>query len=209
MVGTPAPAIVGRSVGPATIVPEEVLPEVELAPVVVAEEEESVDEASSVDVAVDSLERVLDARVEVLVGSSLVLLLRSGRSSCALTIGAPARARSARSCVFLARRTMFAAVAAFCERRLATTRLHWCDGLVEGCVLGVPVVEYLLRPAFPCLPVSDGPSLNMAIVTLTLLSSVDCLVCAGRCCRLPRGRSRMQALARCRRQAGNAKQGTR
>lgn len=144
MVGIPAPAIVGRSVGPATIVPEEVLPEVELAPVVVAEEEESVLEASSVDVAVDSLERVLDARVEVLVGSSLVLLLRSGRSSCAITIGAPARASSASSCVFLARRTMFAVVAAFFERQLATMRLQRCDGLVEGCALGAPVVEYLL-----------------------------------------------------------------
>lgn len=59
--------------GPATTVPEEVLPEVELAPVVVAEEEESVDEASSVDVALEALERVLDARVDVLDGSSLVL----------------------------------------------------------------------------------------------------------------------------------------
>ena len=204
MVGMPAPAIVGRSVGPAMIVPEEV----ELAPVVVAEEEESVDEASSVDVAVDSLERVLDSRVDVLVGSSLVLPLRSGRSSCAITIGAPARASSASSCVFLARRTMFAVVAALFERRLATMRLHRCYGLVEGCALGVSVVVYVLRPAFPCLPVSDGPSLRRAIVMLTLLSLVDCLVCAGRCCRLPRGRSRMQALARCRRQAGNAKQGT-
>lgn len=187
------------------IVPEEV----ELAPVVVAEEEESVDEASSVDVAVDSLERVLDWRVDVLVGSSLVLPLRSGRSSCAITIGAPARASSASSCVFLARRTMFAVVAALFERRLATMRLHRCYNLVEGCALGVSVVVvYVLRPAFPCLPVSDGPSLRPAIVMLTLFSLVDCLVCAGRYCRLPRGRSRMQALARCRRQAGNAKQGT-
>jgi hypothetical protein len=113
------------------IVPDEVLPEVELALVVVAEEEEeSVAEASSVDVAVDSLERVLDWRVDVLVGSSLVLLLRSGRSSCAFTIGAPARASSANSCVFLARRTMFAVAAAFSERRLAMTRLHRCYGLV-------------------------------------------------------------------------------
>ena len=152
MVGMPAPAIVGRSVGPAMIVPEEV----ELAPVVVAEEEESVDEASSVDVAVDSLERVLDSRVDVLVGSSLVLPLRSGRSSCAITTGAPARASSASNCVFLARRTMFAVVAALFERRLATMRLHRCYGLVEGCALGVSVVEYVLRPAFPCLPVSDG-----------------------------------------------------
>jgi hypothetical protein len=109
MVGIPAPAIVGRSVGPATIVPDEVLPEVELAPVVVAEEEESVLEASSVDVALEALERVLDARVEVVVGSSLVLLLRSGSPvSCAITTGAPARASSASSFVFLARRTMFA-----------------------------------------------------------------------------------------------------
>ena len=95
--------------GPATIVPDEVLPEVELAPVVVAEEAESVLEASSVDVALEALERVLDARVDVLEGSSLVLPLRSGRSlSCAIAIGAPARASSASSCVFLARRTMFA-----------------------------------------------------------------------------------------------------
>ena len=95
------------------IVPEEVLPEVELAPVVVAEEAESVDDA------LDSLERVLDWRVDVVVGSSLVLLLRSGRSSCAFTIGAPARASTASRCVFLARRTMFAVAAAFFERRLA------------------------------------------------------------------------------------------
>ena len=38
-------------------------------------------------------------------------------------------------------------------------RLHRCYGSVEGRGLGVPVVEYLLRPAFPCLPVSDGASL--------------------------------------------------
>lgn len=158
MVGIPAPAIVGRSVGPATIVPDEVLPEVELAPVVVAEEEKSVLEASSVDVALEALERVLDARVEVLVGSSLVLLLRSGRSlSCAITTGAPARASSASSCAFLARRTMFAVVAAFFERRMATMRLHRCYGMVEVCAVGVFVFEDVLRPAFPCLPVSDGP----------------------------------------------------
>jgi hypothetical protein len=119
-------------------VPDEVLPEVELAPVVVAEEEESVLEASSVDVALEALERVLDARVEVLVGSSLVLPLRSGRSlSCAFTIGAPARASSASSCVFLARRTMFAVSAAFSERRLPTIRLHRCYGLVEVCEVGL------------------------------------------------------------------------
>jgi len=119
-------------------VPDEVLPEVELAPVVVAEEAESVLEASLVDVALEALERVLDARVEVLVGSSLVLPLRSGRSlSCAFTIGAPARASSASSCVFLARRTMFAVATAFFERRLATMRLHRCDSLVEVCAVGV------------------------------------------------------------------------
>lgn len=154
MVGIPAPAIVGRSVGPATTVPEEVLPEVELAPVVVAEEEESVDEASSVDVALEALERVLDARVDVLDGSSLVLPLRSGRSlSCAITIGAPARASSASSCVFLARRTMFAVVAAFFERRLATMRLHRCYGWVEEWALGVLAFEYSSTslPLPPCL----------------------------------------------------------
>ena len=111
------------------IVPDEVLLEVELAPVLVAEEEESVDEASSVDVAL-ALLRVLDSRVEdavVLVDSSLTLPLRSGRSlSCAFTIGAPARASSASSCVFLARRTMFAVAAAFSERRKAAMRLHRC-----------------------------------------------------------------------------------
>ena len=142
----PAPAIVGRSVGPATIVPEEVLPEVELAPVVVAEEDESVDEASSVDVALEALERVLEARVDVLDGSSLVLPLRSGRSlSCAFTIGAPARASSARSCVFLARRTMFAVVGAFFERRMATMRLQRCYGFVEEWVLVCLDAEYVLH----------------------------------------------------------------
>lgn len=118
--------------------PDEVLPEVELAPVLVAEEEESVLEASSVDVALEALERVLDARVEVLVGSSLVLPLRSGRSlSCAVTTDAPARASSASSCVFLARRTMFAVSAALFERRLATMGLHRCYGLVEVWALSV------------------------------------------------------------------------
>ena len=106
------------------IVPDELLLEVELAAVVVAEEE-SVEE--SVDDAVALLERVEDALV--LVGSSLVLPFRSGRSlSCAITIGAPAKASRASSCVFLARRTMFAVVAAFFERRMATMRRHRCYG---------------------------------------------------------------------------------
>jgi hypothetical protein len=110
MVGIPAPAIVGRSVGPAIIVPDDVVFEAELAPVLVAEEEAFVVEAS-VDEA-ELLERVEDD--VVLVDSSLTLPLRSGRSlSCAFTIGAPARASSASSCVFLAKRTMFAVAAAF------------------------------------------------------------------------------------------------
>lgn len=79
-----------------------------------AEEEESVVEAS-VDVAVVLLELVVDEAEEVvLVDSSVVPPLSSGRSlSCAFMIGAPARASSASSCVFLARRTIFAVVMAF------------------------------------------------------------------------------------------------
>ena len=106
MVGIPAPAIVGRSVGPATAEPD----------VLVAEalvEEESVVEAS-VDVAVVSLDLLVDSALEdVLVGSSVVPPFSSGRSlSCALMRGAPARASSASSCVFRARRTMFFVAAA-------------------------------------------------------------------------------------------------
>jgi hypothetical protein len=117
MVGIPAPAIVGRSVGPASTVPEESVAtkeplELEREPVLVAEEESVVE--ASVDVAV--LDFVVDLAVEeavVLVGSSVVPPLRSGRPvSCAFKIGAPARASSASSCVFLARRTMFAVVVA-------------------------------------------------------------------------------------------------
>jgi hypothetical protein len=111
MVGIPAPAIVGRSVGPALTVLEAPL---ELDPVLVVlaaevAEEESVVEAS-VDVADDPLELEVDSLVEeavVLVGSSLVLPSRSGRLlSCAITTGVPARASSASICVFLARRTI-------------------------------------------------------------------------------------------------------
>ena len=36
-------------------------------------------------------------------------------------------------------------------------RLQRCYGLVEVCAVGVFVFEDVLRPAFPCLPVSDGP----------------------------------------------------
>jgi hypothetical protein len=117
MVGIPAPAIVGRSVGPESTVPEESVAmkeplELEREPVLVAEEESVVE--ASVDVAV--LDFVVDFAVEeavVLVDSSAVPPLRSGRPvSCAFTIGAPARASSASSCVFLARRTMFAVVVA-------------------------------------------------------------------------------------------------
>lgn len=118
MVGIPAPAIVGRSVGPTTAVPDESVAtkvplELELAPVLLEEEASVV--VASVDVAdvfeVDSA--VEEALVLVLVGSSLVLSPSCGRSSCAFTMGAPARASSASSCVFLARRTMFAVSAAY------------------------------------------------------------------------------------------------
>jgi hypothetical protein len=108
MVGIPAPAIVGRSVGPESTVPEESVAmkeplELEREPVLVAEEESVVE--ASVDVAV--LDFVVDFAVE-----EAVVLVDSSAVSCAFTIGAPARASSASSCVFLARRTMFAVVVA-------------------------------------------------------------------------------------------------
>lgn len=149
MVGIPAPAIVGRSVGPATVLPDVLVAE--------AEEEESVVEAS-VDVAVVSLEVVDDLAEEVvLVDSSVVPPLSSGRSlSCAFMIGAPASASSASSCVFLARRTMFAVVMAFSERRLTTTmRLCRCYGWFEVFAGRSVCLRLSFGPAFPCLPVSD------------------------------------------------------
>jgi hypothetical protein len=56
---------------------------------------------------------------------------------------------------------------------MAVVRLHQCDGSLEVCTYPS---EYRFRPAFPCLPVSDGLSLVLAIMMLTLLFPDDCLV---------------------------------
>ena len=119
MVGIPAPAIVGRSLRVGSGVPvesevtneldEPLEPPVVVEPVLSAEEESSVVDAS-VDVAVDLSELDVDSAVDlaVVVVASSVWSLRFGRSSWAYAIGAPARASSASTCVFFAMRTMFA-----------------------------------------------------------------------------------------------------
>lgn len=104
MVGMPAPAIVGRSlrVGSAASVVATKEPEVLVAVLSVAVL--SVAEASvvvaSVAVAVVSSEVAVDSAVVwalVEDSASVVWSSRFGRLSCALTIGAPARASSASS----------------------------------------------------------------------------------------------------------------
>lgn len=124
----PAPAIVGKSLSVGAAVPEEsvatkVPVELESEEVLLPEEDEASVADADVEAAVVLLDREVDSAVDsaveeaallLLVSSSSSWSLRSGRSlssACALTMGAPARARSASNCVFLARRTMFVAVA--------------------------------------------------------------------------------------------------
>lgn len=143
MVGIPAPAIVGRSlrVGSGVPVESEVTNELEeppevLEPVLSAEDEESVVDAS-VDVAVDLLESDVDSAVDFAVVdvASSVWSPRVGRSFWAYARGAPARASSASSCVFFVKRTIFAVSTAEFGRRMVTARLMRCYEALEVCAV--------------------------------------------------------------------------